>query len=239
MAAWAAEEYGLDPARFVRPFWTGGDFEAFDYLPGAVVVDNPPFSILARIARWYRARGIHFFLFSPTLTLLTRVEGVCHIACGVPITYENGANVNTSFITDLEPDTMLRSAPTLYQAVKRENDKNEKARTKQLPKYIYPDNVITAAIAYQYSKYGVDYRVDRRDCARVSVLDMQKAMSVKSGFFGGGLLLSAEAAAERAAAERAAAERAAAERAAAERAAAICWQLSEREQDIVRNLGRR
>ena len=52
--------------------------------------------------------------------------------------------------------------------------------------------------------------------------------------FGGGLLLSDSAAAERAAAERAAAERAAAERAAAE-----VWELSPREREMVEYINRR
>src|SRR5699024_12759225 len=39
--AWACRRYGIDPARTVRPFWPGGDYERFDYPAGAVVLDNP------------------------------------------------------------------------------------------------------------------------------------------------------------------------------------------------------
>ena len=65
---WAARRYGFDPACVVRPFYPGGDYEAFDYPEGCVVLDNPPFSILAKIQRFYLERGIRFFLFAPSLT---------------------------------------------------------------------------------------------------------------------------------------------------------------------------
>lgn len=42
--------------RIVRPFWPGADYTAFDYRPGDVVLDNPPFSILARIQDFYVSR---------------------------------------------------------------------------------------------------------------------------------------------------------------------------------------
>ena len=53
IADWVAAEYHLDRAGFVRPFWPGGDFERAAYPEGCTVVDNPPFSILSRIIRFY------------------------------------------------------------------------------------------------------------------------------------------------------------------------------------------
>ena len=44
---WVVEEYGLDASKFVRPFYPNGDYENYDYPDDCVVVDNPPFSILA------------------------------------------------------------------------------------------------------------------------------------------------------------------------------------------------
>lgn len=58
---WACKEYGIDPDKIVRPFYPGGDYENFDYAPDAVVLDNPPFSILAQICEFYLERGIPFF----------------------------------------------------------------------------------------------------------------------------------------------------------------------------------
>ena len=234
IADWVAREYGLSRADFVRPFFPGGDYQRFDYPPGAVVVDNPPFSILAEIVAHYRDTGRRFFLFAPTLTLFSSSSSSCAaLPCGVKITYENKAEVNTSFLTNLEPqDVQVRTVPELYQIVKRENDRNLKAETKELPKYIYPDEVLTAAAAYRLCKYGVAFTVRRGECLRIPAMDAQR----KDGkaIFGGGYLLSTRAAAERAAAERAAAERAAAERAATKR-----WESSTREKDMIRYLDER
>jgi len=240
VADWVAAEYGVERAAMVRPFWPGGDYERFDYPAGCCVVDNPPFSIITQIQRFYLARGIRYFLFAPTLTLFSaRDLDATFIPCGVKITYENGANVNTSFATNLDT-CRVRSAPGLYQAVKAANDANVKAQTKQLQRYSYPAEVLTAAAAYQYSHYGVEYRLEKADCTRIDAMDAQRLAGKE--IFGSGFLLSERAAAERAAAERAAAERAAAERAAAERAAAEraaahVLELSEREREIVRRLG--
>lgn len=65
---WACQEYGIDPACIVRPFFPGGDFLHFDYPEGCVVLDNPPFSILSVICEFYLKKGIPFFLFAPSLT---------------------------------------------------------------------------------------------------------------------------------------------------------------------------
>lgn len=215
VADWVAEEYGVAREAMVRPFWPGGDYEAFDYPSGCAVVDNPPFSILVRIMRHYTHRGIPFFLFAPTLTLFSgRGLDVTYLPCGISITYANRASVNTSFITNMDT-CRLRSVPALYRAIRRANEENERALTKELPKYSYPDHVLTAAAAYQYSHYGVDFRLEKRDCAFISAMDAQRAAG--KVIFGGGLLLS--------------------ERAAAERAAANVWALSEREWEMVRSLG--
>ena len=231
VATWVAAEYGVDRSAFVRPFWPKGDYESFDYPEGCVVVDNPPFSLLSQIYDFYISRGIRFFLFAPTLTLFSGGRDICYISCGVPITYDNGAKVNTSFATNLD-GFRLRTAPDLYKAVKSENDKNQKAATKQLPKYEYPDELLTSARAYQFSRLGIDFRVRADECVFTRALDAQREKGAT--IFGGGLML-----AERAAAERAAAERAAAERAAAERAAAERWELSPHERELVRRMGKK
>ena len=202
VADWVAEEYGRDRAGFVRPFWPGGDYEAFDYPDGCAVVDNPPFSILAKIKRFYGSRGIPFFLFAPTLTLIGDGE-FCAVAVGVGVTYANGANVNTSFTTNME-DARLRTAPALYKAVKEANERNLKEGKTELPKYEYPDNVVTSAIAARWSRYGVDFRVSRDDSVRIGAMDMQRTRGI--GAYGGAPLLSGRGAAGRAAAGRAAAE---------------------------------
>ena len=215
VAGWAAREYSFDEERIVRPFWPGGDYERFDYPDGCVVCDNPPFSILTQIMNFYNNHGVRFFLFAPSLTVPIRDFRNCAIVSDSDITYENGAVVRTAFITNMEPEYIMRTAPELHDAVKAENDKNEKAKKKHLPKYIYPDAIITAAICQKYAHYGIDFCVRKADAAFIGTLDAQRATG--KSIFGGGLLLSERAAAERAAAER--------------------WALSERELKIQRALG--
>ena len=202
VAGWACGEYGLDRAAIVRPFWPDGDYETFDYPEGCVVLDNPPFSLRARIINFYRREGIRFFLFSPALTLLTRWADVTHIAVGVTITYENGAEVPTSFVTNLEPGVILRTAPDLFLAVKAANDANVKA-AEPLPVFVYPDEVITAAIAQRWTRYRVDWKLRAEDAIFIRALDAQRAEG--KNIYGGGYLLCGEAAETRAAAERLAA----------------------------------
>ena len=227
---WASKEYGFDPAKAVRPFWPGGDFERFEYAPDAVVVDNPPFSIMSKICRWYCERGIRFFLFCPYLTTFNNRFDVCHVVVGCDITYENGAVVNTAFVTNMDEEHRIRSAPDLYKAIKAANDENLKAGKAELPQYVYPYDVVMSAMVGRYSNLGIDYRVRKDECVRLSALDSQKME--KKTMFGGGYLLTKSAAAERAAAERAAAERAA-----AELANTTVWELSDRERVIQAMLG--
>ena len=224
VADWVAGEYGLDRGGFLRPFWPGESYQDREYPDGCVVVDNPPFSILAEIITWYMKRGIRFFLFAPALTLFSaRNVDVSYLCAGCDITYANGAEVKTSFITNLDT-CRLRTCPELFRVVEQVNNENLKAGKTTLPKYEYPDEIVTAAIVQRWTRYGVEYSLPKDACIRISALDEQK--KIGKAIFGGGFLLS----------ERAAAERAAAERAAAERAAATRWKLSEREQRLIAGL---
>ena len=229
VAQWVANEYHVAPRHFVRPFYPGGDYQREQYLPDAIVVDNPPFSILSEIIKFYVEKGIRFFLFGPTLTLFSSSSSslVTAIPTAATVVYENGASVNTSFITNLEdPSIRLRSAPTLYRAVTAAVEETLRAKRVELPKYAYPDNVVTSAFVARLSRYGIDFSVSRAESVSIDALDAQKEQG--RAIYGKGYLIS----------ERAAAERAAAERAAAERAAAIRFALSPREMEIVRSLGK-
>ena len=211
----------------VRPFYPNGDYEAYDYPSDAVVVDNPPFSIITQIVRFYARQGVKFFLFGPSLTLISgdKITQACAIPLGVSIPYANGAEVITGFITNLESgDVCLKSEPELFNRLNSVADEIRKNGKRQLPKYSYPDHVVTAAMVQQYSKYGVPYEVSRKNSKKLRALNAQE--EIGKTIFGDGLLLS----------DKAAAERAAAERAAAERAAATQWKLSKWELDEVRRL---
>ena len=218
IADWAVSEYGIDRKKIVRPFYPGGDYRSFDYSNGKVVLDNPPFSIMSEIVSFYLDEEVPFFLFAPGLTGLSSRKTVmrcCHIFPDAAITYENGATVRTSFITSYDEGTIARTAPELTNLIADTARRLAQEGKTELPGYVYPDNIVTAAMLQKWSKYGVELRIDARDCMPISELDEQKEHG--AGIFGGGLLLS--------------------ERAAAERAAAREWSLSEREIELVRSMG--
>ena len=232
VADYVADHYKVKKVDFVRPFYPGGDYQKEKYHPSSVVVDNPPFSIISEICRWYDDRGIKFFMFAPTLTILG-IRSAQKVVVGNSIVYENGASVTTSFVTNMD-EYEIRSAPDLYERLEEANKANLRAMKKELPTYYYPLECVRQTDIAKLSKYGQFYGVRKESCRRISELDAQK--EYKKGIFGSGYLISERAAAERAAAERAAAERAAAERAAAERAAATTWELSDREKEIIKSL---
>ena len=174
---WACNEYGIDPDKVVRPFYPGGDYKAFPYPDGAVVIDNPPFSILASICTFYLEHGIPFFLFAPSLTCFSGrkvFKQMNHIIVDCQITYGNGARVETSFVTSHSGGIVAQTAPDLTKAINRENHRLIKANTKELPKYDYPMNVITAAMMQRYARYGVDLKIRADGCIQVGSLDAQK-----------------------------------------------------------------
>lgn len=99
---WAISHYKLGDAQILRPFYPGGDYEHEDYPEGCVVIDNPPFSILSQICRFFDEHGIRYFLFAPTLTLFSTNAGKSnYVPVSASVAYENGARVNTSFVTNL------------------------------------------------------------------------------------------------------------------------------------------
>lgn len=132
--AWAVKEYGINEAKIVRPFYPGGDYENYDYSGGAVALDNPPFSLVSKIIDFYQERNVPFFLFCPGLTFFSTMVGrpeITGIVIDVGIIYENGANVPTCFLTNLDDVNVIRTAPDLHQKIK-EIQENEKA---SLPKF--------------------------------------------------------------------------------------------------------
>ena len=217
---WAVQEYGLHGREIVRPFWPGGDYERYEYPEGCVVIDNPPFSILSNICRFYDARGIDYFLFAPSLTLFGINRGQCnYVVADADITYQNGATVQTGFVTKLGEYKVTLSG-ALHRLVKAANKANTKA-VNQLPVYTYPHNVINAAQLQKIVCRGIDLRIRQEDATFIRAMDAQRAEG--KAIYGGGFLLSSMAAAEKAAAEKAAAEKAAATR----------WPMSEREKEII------
>ena len=228
VANWVATNYGVKRDAFVRPFYPNGDYKKEKYPSGCIVVDNPPFSILAEILTYYKQHGVKFFLFAPHLTLFSSsISSSSALGTGVTITYENGANVNTSFLTKLEPkEIRARSCPSLYSAVKAANDANLKQMRRELPKYSYDLHIVTSASISPYSRLGIDFVMPVAETEAISQMDAQKP-SGKS-IYGKAYIISERLFAEREKAEREKAEREKAER----------WELSEREKRIIQKLSK-
>lgn len=227
---WVFDNYQLaEDTPVLRPFWPGVDYKTQEYTDGCVVIDNPPFSILAEIERYYLDRGIRFFLFAPALTCFKKHKGLHYVFVNQSITYQNGARVATSFVTNMGR-WLIQSAPDLDERMMVINKENENKKPKP-PVYDYPMEVLTASSVRRFAKYGVRFCLNETDCMYVRSIDNAKAEG--KVVFGGGFILS-----ERATAEHVAAKRVADKRAADEKESVIVWQLSEREKELVKNIGK-
>ena len=196
---WAVRRYHLT-GEIVRPFWPGKDYTIADYPAGCAVIDNPPFSILAKIVRWYNERGIRFFLFAPGLTSLQmcRDGKTAFVSAHITLTFENGAKINISFVTNREPpDVLAVTASGLFDALDAINAANEKATKKHVTKLAMPTELVTAANLGYLTVHHTPFTVRRSDATFVRRLD-----NYATGIFGGGCLLAPRAAAERAAAKK-------------------------------------
>ena len=179
---WAIDKYGLSGRNIVRPFYPGGDYINEKYHKNDVVIDNPPFSIISEICRFYIDNKIDFFLFAPNLTLFSTASGICnYIVVGYDVVYENGASVNTSFVTNMG-NYKIETSPILYKELKKAN----KDETEELSKYDYPQNVLTSARLCTLVKNGCEIKIKNGHFIRS--LDCQK--EIKKGIYGGGFLIS-------------------------------------------------
>ena len=174
--------YDITNKTVVRPFWPGGDFTTFQYPTNAVVIDNPPFSILSGIIRFYVANNIKFFLFGPALTLFSARDcDVTYILTGASITYENGACVRTGFITNLTPGLRIWVCPRLFDALKKAQESPDKTKKK----FVYPDHIVTAAILDKLAVHHTELKIRSASCYPISDSDAAKA--VGRGLYGGGV----------------------------------------------------
>ena len=216
VVSFVVKTYGVKEKDFVRPFYPNGDYQNENYPHDCVVVDNPPFSILAEIISFFEKNKIKYFLFAPTLTLFSSSSSSSTaLSIAASVRYENGANVNTSFLTNLEPRNIrARSCPELYALMKKANEDNLRKQQKELPRYEYDKHVVTSTMVAQFSRYGIDFVVPRDESERIGGLDSQKKFG--KGIFGSGFLISDRVKAEREKAER--------------------WELSEKELAIVARL---
>lgn len=223
----------LDGVEIVRPFWPGADYQAYDYPPGCLVLDNPPFSILARIRAFYMEHGIRYFLFAPALTLCPPInaERSTFVICGCNVTYANGAEVSTSFVTNIDCDARLIVSGTLADRIKEAQAGN--GTRQRPPVYEYPANVTSAALLQRISARGggVDVRIGKDECRHIGELDSQRCKG--KSIFGYGWLLSD------AAARRVEEAKARAAGILTDRAEVQTWELSARERAVIERLNRK
>lgn len=191
---WVLEKYGNCWTKIVRPFYPGGDYQAFKYPEGCLVLDNPPFSIMAEILDFYNREGIDYFLFANSLTLFSPLKSrprTNAIVVGSEIIYENGATVSTSFYTNLG-EWRVELAASLYKIIEdmQKSDANEQN------KYEFPDNVSSSAKLMRDVYMGINFGIKSDECKFIFKIEANPI-----GIFGGGILIS-DILAERLKAER-------------------------------------
>ena len=181
---WAKEHLNIGDRTVVRPFYPGGDFENFDYPENCVVVDNPPFSIFARILKWYNERGIDFFLFAPSLTSIR--EGVTFVSVDAVITYQNDARVSTAFVTNMLGNLLCITAPELNKNI-NEEEKKRKLRLGWIPqkKYAFPKSVLRASTLNSMTRRGIHFSVSANEGHIAS-----KVTTAPGGEYGNSIILS-------------------------------------------------
>lgn len=147
----------------VRPFFPGGDYANTDYPPGAVVVDNPPFSKFMNIVRFYSSNNIPFFLFGNGMTILSAAEYCTAIITGSGLIFENGATIRVNFASNLFGDIMVMAAPRLCTLIKSCKSQHKNTRTKPLARLAYPPEVLRVAELMTIANGGKTFVVRRNE----------------------------------------------------------------------------
>lgn len=184
---WVSQYQSLEGITIVRPFYPGGDYQNYDYPDNCIVIDNPPFSILAQIRRFYIDRDIKYFLFGQYTTLFTPHLSDTKIAVNTAITYESGLTVSTSFYTNMDAfvDSEVILAPSLKTMIEDAVPKQKKGA----PKYYYDDHVLNInTITTLLRKNMSDCKIPKDEVYAIKALDSQK--NKKKRMYGGGYLVS-------------------------------------------------
>ena len=173
---YVGEVYPLEGKQILRPFYPGGDYEHAEYPDDGVVIDNPPFSM--------------FFLFGPGMTIFSCCKHGCTaIVICQSVEFENKAVVRLNFASNLFGDVAAMTAPRLDEYIKACPSQNVKAN---LPKYNYPDNLLSVSRMQSMASRGVCFSVKRSECVSVKSLD---GMPRGKNLFGDHFLLSDDKAA--------------------------------------------
>lgn len=206
----------LTSKKIVRPFFPGNDFEAVEYPADAVVIDNPPFSIIGKIVKFYISKDVPFFLFAPHLTLFSSDLNCAFIVAYANVVYDNGAEVKTSFLSNMFENSVIGAAD-LHAEIKELHKK-----ANPLPKYRYPNNVLTVSRVAKLVESGISVTIEGKHLAHCRGLQSQKKHG--KSMFGSGFLISDAAAEMLHEKER-------------EREREREWELSPKELEIIKSLG--
>lgn len=184
--------YDLTDKEILRPFYPGGDYRNAEYPEDGVVIDNPPFSIFTEICKFYSANNIPFFLFGPGMTIGSVWKYCGTVIISDSITFTNGAIIRCNFATNLVPDMIAMTAPGLGAAISACKSQQTQAK---LPKYKYPDNVLSISDLQTIARKGdAPFIVKRGESEIIRNLDCHPK---KGGLFGDHLLISTEKAKEK------------------------------------------
>jgi hypothetical protein len=96
------EKYKLQDKSIVKPFYPGGNYQNEKYEENDVVIDNPPFSIITKIIRFYNENNIKFIVYGPALTIPGASNFGIKFLKHSSIEFLNGVKVPICFFTNLD-----------------------------------------------------------------------------------------------------------------------------------------
>lgn len=163
---WVRETCNLGDRPIVRPFYPGGDFVRFAYPQNCVVVDNPPFSILAKIIKWYNDNKIDYFLWSPDLSGIR--AGATLLVTNRNILYHNGADIHTGFCSNLFGDKLVMTAPSLRNVIAEADKINRGKDKKQIRRFTFPPSVLRVNDLNKIVDRGLEFSVSQQEGVVVS-----------------------------------------------------------------------
>lgn len=186
---YAVDRYNLQDKHVVRPFIPGGDYQKYVYDKNDVVIDNPPFSMTTKIAKWYINHDIPFFLFINGIYGVSLSRGL-HGKASVIATNANASFyhkpnnkvVKLGFVTNLEPkNIIIRGDATLT------NRLNGLVKKKPFKRFRYPHNFLKNSDILSALQRNVELKLTTDNCLFEDNLDYHKAQ--RFGVFGGGYLV--------------------------------------------------
>lgn len=119
------------------------------------------------------------------MTLFSPKSWCTRVVTGADVKYENGAVVKTSFVSNMFGDIEIFASPELGKLIAGV----QKSPTTSLPKYKYPENIITVSRICSLVNKGVSVVIPRQKVMKISTLLSQRR-SKSPGIFGGGYLVS-------------------------------------------------